>query len=149
MKKMTTVMLLLAALCMALAGCAKQPGSEFVGTWKYSGQYRGEHYDKTYDVFYVIEKAQNGDTAYIVTWYELDIDRMKKAVSGKIVLASSKKQFPAHYKDGILERDSSKKFYLENGKLKEGNSEQVYERVSDKSMTFDEMNNGRGYPEPK
>ena len=32
-KKMTTVMLLLAALCMALVGCGKQPGSEFVGTW--------------------------------------------------------------------------------------------------------------------
>jgi hypothetical protein len=146
-KKMTTVMLLLAALCMALAGCGKQPGSEFVGTWKYSGQYRGEHYDKTYDIFYVIEKAQNGDTAYIVTKYELKNDVAKP--SGKTKLDTNKKQFPAHYKDGILERDSSKKFYLENGKLREGNSEQVYERVSDKSMTFDEMNNGRGYPEPK
>ena len=144
-KKMTTVMLLLAALCMTLAGCGKQPGNEFVGTWENETVYSGENCE----TFYVIEKAQNGDTAYIVTWYELDIDRMKKAVSGKIVLASSKKQFPAHYKDGILKRDSSKKFYLENGKLREGNSEQVYERVSDKSMTFDEMNNGRGYPEPK
>ena len=41
MKKMTTVMLLLAALCMTLAGCGKQPGSEFVGTWKNETVYSG------------------------------------------------------------------------------------------------------------
>lgn len=145
MKKMTTVMLLLAALCMTLAGCGKQPGSEFVGTWKYSGQYRGEHYDKTYDIFYVIEKAQNGDTAYIVTKYELKNDVAKP--SGKTKLDTNKKQFPAQYKDGILEKDFSVKYYIQDGKLIA--DKHSCDRVSDKSMTFDEMNNGRGYPEPK
>ena len=146
-KKMTTVMLLLAALCMALAGCGKQPGSEFVGTWKYSGQYRGEHYDKTYDIFYVIEKAQNGDTAYIVTRYELIHSTQKP--SGEIKLKTEKKQFPAQYKDGILERDFSEKFYLEDGKLRANTSKKIFDHISDKSMTFEEMNNGRGYPAPK
>lgn len=143
MKKMTTVMLLLVTLCMVLAGCGKQPGSEFVGTWKYSGEYNGEHYE----TFYVIEKAQNGDTSYIVTCYELDINRMKKAFSGKIELDTSKKQFPAQYKDGILEKDFSVKYYIQDGKLIA--DKHSYDRISDKSMTFDEMNNGRGYPEPK
>ena len=145
MKKMTTVMLLLAALCMALVGCGKQPGSEFVGTWKYSGQYRGEYSDKTYDIFYVIEKAQNGDTAYIVTKYELK--NIVEKSSGETELDTNKKQFPAQYKDGILEKDFSVKYYIQDGKLIA--DKHSYDRVSDKSMTFDEMNNGRGYPEPK
>ena len=140
-KKMTTVMLLLAALCMTLAGCGKQPGSEFVGTWKNETVYSGENCE----TFYVIEKAQNGDTAYIVTKYELKNDVAKP--SGKTKLDTNKKQFPAQYKDGILEKDFSVKYYIQDGKLIA--DKHSCDRVSDKSMTFDEMNNGRGYPEPK
>ena len=141
MKKMTTVMFLLAALCMALAGCGKQPGSEFVGTWKNETVYSGENCE----TFYVIEKAQNGDTAYIVTKYELKNDVAKP--SGETKLDTNKKQFPAQYKDGILEKDFSVKYYIQDGKLVA--DKHSYDRVSDKSITFDEMNNGRGYPEPK
>ena len=148
MKKITiSLTLLFSILCLVLSGCGKQAGSEFVGTWKYSGIYRGEHYEKTYDTFYVIEKAQNGDTAYIVTRYELTNSTAKP--SGKTELDTQKKQFPAQYKDGILEKDFSEKYYLEDGKLKTNASKNIYERVSDKSMTFEEMNNGRGYPTPK
>lgn len=139
--------LLLGLLCSILSGCGKQAGSEFVGTWKYSGIHRAEYHDKTYDTFYTIEKAQNGDTTYIVTRYEL-INRTQKS-SGEIKLTTEKKQFPAQYKDGILERDFSEKFYLEDGKLRANTSKEAFERVSDKSMTFEEMNNGRGYPAPK
>ena len=140
-----SLILLILVLCSILSGCGKQAGNEFVGTWKYSGVYKGEHYE----TFYVIEKAKNGDTSYLVTRYELDINRAKKAFSGKIELATEKKQFPAQYKDGILEKDPSEKYYLEDGKLKTNVSQDIYERVSDKSMTFEEMNNGRGYPAPK
>ena len=148
MKKITvSLTLLLSILCLVLSGCGKQAGSEFVGTWKYSGIQRGERFDKTYDTFYVIEKSKNGDTAYIVTRYEL-INNTQKA-SGKTELDTQKKQFPAQYKDGILEKDFSEKYYLEDGKLKSNITKEVYERVSDKSMTFEEMNNGRGYPAPK
>jgi|GEM_PF-4776875 len=38
-------------------------------------------------------------------------------------------------------------YYIQDGKLIA--DKHSYDRVSDKSMTFDEMNNGRGYPEPK
>ena len=140
-KKMTTVMLLLAALCMTLAGCGKQPGNEFVGTWKNETVYSGENCE----TFYVIEKAQNGDTAYIVTKYELK--NIVEKSSGETELDTNKKQFPAQYKDGILEKDFSVKYYIQDGKLIA--DKHSYDRVSDKSMTFDEMNNGRGYSEPK
>ena len=140
-KKMTTVMLLLTALCMTLAGCGKQPGSEFVGTWKNETVYSGENCE----TFYVIEKAQNGDTAYIVTKYELK--NIVEKSSGETELDTNKKQFPAQYKDGILEKDFSVKYYIQDGKLIA--DKHSYDRVSDKSMTFDEMNNGRGYSEPK
>lgn len=134
-------MLLLAALCMTLAGCGKQPGSEFVGTWKNETVYSGENCE----TFYVIEKAQNGDTAYIVTKYELK--NIVEKSSGETELDTNKKQFPAQYKDGILEKDFSVKYYIQDGKLIA--DKHSYDRVSDKSMTFDEMNNGRGYSEPK
>ena len=143
MKKQISLILLFCVLCSILSGCGKQAGNEFVGTWKYSGTYDGEHYE----TFYVIEKAKNGDTSYLVTRYELDINRAKKAFSGKIELATEKKQFPAQYKDGILEKDFSEKYYIQDGKLVVGNKS--LERVSDKSMTFEEMDNGRGYPAPK
>ena len=97
------------------------------------------------ETFYVIEKAQNGDTAYIVTKYELKNDVAKP--SGETKLDTNKKQFPAQYKDGILEKDFSVKYYIQDGKLVA--DKHSYDRVSDKSITFDEMNNGRGYPEPK
>lgn len=147
MKKNILLILLFCVLCSTLSGCGKQAGSEFIGTWRYSGTHRGERYDKTYDTFYVIEKSKNGDTAYIVTRYELTNSTQKS--SGKTELDTQKKQFPAQYKDGILEKDFSEKYYLEDGKLKSSAQKEVYERVSDKSMTFEEMNNGRGYPAPK
>ena len=143
MKKQISLILLFCALCSILSGCGKQAGSEFVGTWKYAGTYDGD----PYEYFYVIEKAKNGDTTYIITRYDLDINRMKKAFSGEIELNTGKKQFPAQYKDGILEKDFSEKYYIQDGKLVVGNKS--LERVSDKSMTFEEMNNGRGYPAPK
>jgi hypothetical protein len=144
MKRFTLLFVLVAGfLCSILSGCGKEAGSEFVGTWKYAGTYDGE----PYEYFYVIEKAKNGDTTYIITRYELDVNRMKKAFSGKIELNTQKKQFPAQYKDGILEKDFSEKYYIQDGKLVVGNKN--LERVSDKSMTFEEMDNGRGYPAPQ
>ena len=147
MKKHISLILLFCALCSILSGCGKQAGSEFVGTWKYDGFYEGTNSKKTYEEIYVIEKAKNGDTNYIVTKYRLE--NITQKPSGKIVLDAHKKQFPAQYKDGVLERDFSEKFYLEDGKLKSSAKKEVYERVSDKSMTFEDMDNGRGYPAPK
>ena len=145
MKKHISLILLFCVLCSILSGCGKQAGSEFIGTWKYVGTYDGN----PYEMFYIIEKAKNGDTAYIVTRYRLGIDSAKQAFSGKNELITKRKQFPAQYKDGILEKDFSEKYYLEDGKLKSNITKEVYERVSDKSMTFEEMDNGRGYPAPK
>ena len=147
-KKQTMLLLLaLAALCAVFSGCGKEAGSEFVGTWKYDGFFEDGHFKKDYEEIYVIEKAQNGDTNYIVTKYRLENITIKS--SGEIILEAHKKQFPAQYKDGILEKDFSEKFYLEDGKLKSSASKAVYGHVSDKPMTFDELNNGRGYPAPK
>ena len=63
MKKHISLILLFCVLCSILSGCGKQAGSEFVGTWKYSGIYRGEHYEKEKDnnflyirVFYFIRR---------------------------------------------------------------------------------------------
>jgi len=143
MKKNISLILLFCVLCSILSGCGKQAGSEFIGTWKYAGTYDGD----PYEYFYVIEKAKSGDTTYIITRYDLDVNRMKKAFSGEIELNTKTKQFPAQYKDGILEKDFSEKYYIQDGKLVIGNKS--LEHVSDKSMTFEEMNNGRGYPAPK
>ena len=146
MKKHTILtILLLGVISIILSGCGKQAGSEFVGTWKYAGIYDGN----PYEMFYVIEKAKNGDTTFIITRYRLGIDSAKQAFFGKNELITKTKQFPAQYKDGVLEKDFSEKYYIENGKLKTNVAEESYERVSDKSMTFEEMNNGRGYPAPK
>jgi len=143
-----SLILLLGLLCSILSGCGKQAGSEFVGTWMSNdGFWEDNHVKNTYEVFFVIEKAQNGDTAYIVTRYELIHSTQKP--SGEIKLKTEKKQFPAQYKDGILERDFSEKFYLEDGKLRANTSKKIFDHISDKSMTFEEMNNGRGYPAPK
>jgi hypothetical protein len=148
MKKQTMLLLLaLAALCAVFSGCGKEAGIEFVGTWKYDGFFEDGHFKKDYEEIYVIEKAQNGDTNYIVTKYRLENITIKS--SGEIILEAHKKQFPAQYKDGILEKDFSEKYYIEDGKLKTNVAEETYERVSDKSMTFEEMDNGRGYPAPK
>lgn len=142
-KNMILTILLLGVISIILSGCGKQAGSEFIGTWKYASSYN----DAPYEYFYIIEKAKNGDTTYMVTYYRLGVDSFKKALSGKVELATEKKQFPVKYVDGILEKDSSVKYYLQDGKLII--DKDSYERVSDKSMTFEEMNNGRGYPTPK
>ena len=147
MKKHISLILLFCVLCSILSGCGKQAGSEFIGTWKYNGFFEDGHSKKTYEIFYVIEKAKNGDTSYIVTTYRLE--DITKIPSEKKMLETHTKQFPAQYKDGILEKDFSEKFYLEDGKLKSSAKKEVYERVSDKPMTFEEMDNGRGYPAPK
>jgi len=83
----------------------------------------------------------------MVTYYRLGVNNFKKAFSGKVELSTEKKQFPVKYVDGILEKDFSVKYYLQDGKLII--DKDSYERVSDKSMTFEEMDNGRGYPAPK
>ena len=147
MKKHISLILLFCVLCSILSGCGKQAGSEFVGTWKYNGFFEDGHSKNDYEVFYIVEKSKNGDTTYIITRYELE--NIQKKPSGKIMLETHTKQFPAQYKDGVLERDFSEKYYLEDGKLKSSAKKEIYERVSDKSMTFEEMDNGRGYPAPK
>ena len=143
MKKQISLILLFCVLCSILSGCGKQAGSEFIGTWRYAGTHHGD----PYEYFYVIEKAKNGDTTYMVTYYRLGVNNFKKAFSGKVELSTEKKQFPVKYVDGILEKDFSVKYYLQDGKLII--DKDSYERVSDKSMTFEEMDNGRGYPAPK
>ena len=144
-KYMMSLLLIFAAICAMASGCGKEAGSEFVGTWKYAGVYD----NNPYEMYYVIEKSKNGDTTYIVTRYRLGIDSAKQAFFGKDELITKVKQFPAQYKDGILEKDFSEKYYIEDGKLKTNVAEETYERISDKSMTFEEMDNGRGYPAPK
>lgn len=146
------IILLISSICIIISGCGKQEGDEFTGTWKRNIETRYEKPDKyhqntTTEEYLVIERSENGKTAFIVTEYRLGIDHAKMAFSGKTEQKSEKRQFPAQYKDGVLEKDFSKKFYIDNGQLKVNN--EVYERVSDKSMTFEEMNNGRGYPAPK
>ena len=152
MKKQISLILLFCVLCSILSGCGKKAGSEFVGTWKreYETKYKTPdkyHQNSTTEEYLVIEGNENGKSTFIVTEYRLGIDHAKMAFSGNIELKTEKNQFPVQYKDGLLEKDFSKKYYIENGKLKVNND--VYERVSDKSMTFEEMNNGRGYPAPK
>lgn len=147
-KNALLLMLLLSILCLVLSGCGKQAGSEFIGTWMSNdGFFEDNHCKNTYEVFFVVEKAKNGDTAYIVTRYTFTHSTQKP--SGEVKLETEKKQFPAQYKDGILERDFSERFYLEDGKLRVNTSKKIFEHISDKSMTFEEMNNGRGYPAPK
>ena len=94
------------------------------------------------ETYLVIEASENGKNTFTATEYRLEKE-------GESKYRASQKKFPLQRKDGILEKDFSKRYYIENGKLRENTAKEDYEHVSDKSMTFEELNNGRGYPAPK
>lgn len=149
MKKHISFILLFCVLCSILSGCGKQEGSEFLGTWKKETEvrYKPEDIDERHqnikiETYLVIEASENGKNTFTATEYRLEKE-------GESKYRASQKKFPLQRKDGILEKDFSKRYYIENGKLRENTAKEDYEHVSDKSMTFEELNNGRGYPAPK
>ena len=125
MKKNISLILLFCVLCSILSGCGKQEGSEFLGTWKKETEVRYKPED-------IDERHQN---IKIETYLVIEASE-----NGKNTFTATEYR---------LEKDFSKRYYIENGKLRENTAKEDYEHVSDKSMTFEELNNGRGYPAPK
>lgn len=153
--------------CILFTACGKEPGDEFVGTWKYAKTYdAGSYTDLPIEEYYVIERLNNSKNSFVITYYKLMTDHTEpryvfkeEIVKESIKPYSRKEQYSAQYQDGVMVKDPWKKFILDkdnkmsvitarmSGETKP--EEGIFERISDKSMTFEEMNNGRDFPTPK
>lgn len=130
-----------------LAGCGSSPGDKFLGTWSDA---TGENLP--FETYLVIEKNKNSDS-YILTQYTLSNLSHRDWTQNKDVFIkdATKNIYNLTPDKDKLSRDWECYFYIDNaGELRAnvGYGKEGYKRISDKALTFEEMNKGRGYPDP-
>lgn len=132
---------------VVLAGCVSSPGDKFVGTWGFIGtsEHPSEHY-------LVIEKSKNSNS-YELTQYHL-YEHSYPDWKNKTRIYQKESSKDIHHltenKDK-LEFTPGGYFYIDNAGELRANVDYGnvgYKKISDKALTFEEMNKGRGYPDP-
>lgn len=129
---------------VVLAGCGSSPGDKFLGTWN-----KG---DDQFETYLVIEKNKNSDS-YILTQYHLSNLPHRDWNLNKDVYTkdATKNIYNLTPDKDKLARDWECYFYIDNaGELRAnvGYGNNSFKKISDKALTFEEMNKGRGYPDP-
>ena len=129
---------------VVLAGCGSSPGDKFVGTWN-----KG---DDQFETYLIIEKNKNSDS-YIFTKYHLsNLPHQDWTQNKKVFTKDATKVIQNLTVDkDKLEWTQGGYFYIDNaGDLRAsadyGNNS--FKKISDKALTFEEMNKGRDYPDP-
>lgn len=123
MKKILYTLLSISVLLvsLAIAGCGSD-GDKYLGTWVIKGTDGSFSYS-------VISKSDIKD-AYIITDYEFSINSMDKLYNHST---------SASIKNNILEDSDGLHYTLKDNKLITNNGHSIYTKVSDKSMTLDEI----------
>lgn len=123
MKKIlyTLISISILIVSLAIAGCGND-GDKYLGTWAIK-------FDNGAYSYFVITKGEIKDS-YLVTDYNFSKSSMND-VYGSTVGAS--------IKDKTLEDNNGVHYVLKENKLILNNGRTVYNKVSDKSMTLDEI----------
>lgn len=130
--------------CLAFAGCGSNAGNKYIGTW---ADIKVLENGSPSEQYILVEKNKNIENGYIINEYYLT----KSGWTGQ--LTTDHEQYNATLDDkGLLVKDGEHNFYIDNSNKLRGNQgygKNGFNKLSDKSITFDEMNKDRGFPEPK
>ena len=130
--------------CLAFAGCGSNAGDKYTGTWIANNSNDNDIIES----YFVIEKSKDNDKVLIATKYSLFTNTFKFGSIQSDKKYHAEKTQKMMYLKGDNAEINGVVYSIVNGKLA-SNGDSEYQKISDKSMTFDEMNKDRGFPEPK